>query len=166
MKARTVKGFSRYRIWENGTIENTETGRIIKGSKKSSGYIETGLKTDDGKRKDILIHRLVAEAFVPKPRGVNVEVNHKNGDKTDNRVCNLEWISHNDNLKHAYETGLREQDVSGKAVIAQKIGSKEIKRFASIYRAARALKISQGNICMCCKGQRSNAGGYMWNYEK
>lgn len=165
MGFRKIKGFSKYRVNEKGEIKNIQTKTIFKGSKKQTGYMGTILENDEGKRKDVLIHRLVAEAFIAKPKGIKAEVNHKNGDKTDNRTCNLEWVEHNENLKHAYETGLRKQDVSNKAVIAIEINGKKCKRFSSIYKAARTLKISQGNICMCCKGMRKNAGGYIWSYD-
>ena len=69
-------------------------------------------------------------------------------------------------MRHAYETGLRGQDTSARTVIATNIETGEQQRFASIYRAARFLGISQGNICMACKGLRPYAGGYYWDYEK
>ena len=58
-----------------------------------------------GNKNRYLVHRLVAETFIPNPHNLT-EVNHINGDKTDNRVCNLEWISREDNVRHAWDTGL------------------------------------------------------------
>ena len=58
----------------------------------------------NGKNK-VYVHRLVAETFLPNPHNLT-DVNHINGDKTDNRVCNLEWISREDNIRHAWDTGL------------------------------------------------------------
>ena len=92
------------------------------------------------------------------------EVNHINGDKSDNSAKNLEWVTHGQNLKHSYETNLREQDVSPRKVVAVSMTDGTRLVFQSIYRAARELKISQGNICMACKKQRPYAGGYYWHY--
>ena len=61
-----------------------------------------------GNKNRYLVHRLVAETFIPNPHNLT-EVNHINGDKTDNRVCNLEWISREDNVRHAWDTGLMNQ---------------------------------------------------------
>ena len=56
-----------------------------------------------GKQKNILVHRLVADAFIPNPDGLPL-VNHKDLDKTNNHVSNLEWITHMDNTRHYFET--------------------------------------------------------------
>lgn len=158
-----IDGFSAYMIGDDGTVVNVITGDVLRGSLKHTGYVEMCLKDDDGKAHYMLLHRLVAAAFCARESDAQ-EVNHIDGDKTNNRAVNLEWISHADNLRHAYEAGLREDDVSPRAVIATNMETGEETAFASIYKAARFLGISQGNICMACKGQRPHAGGYRWRY--
>lgn len=70
------------------------------------GYIRVGIyNSETGKRDLALVHRLVAEAFIPNPSDLP-EVNHKHGDKSDNRVSELEWVTHAGNNKHARDTGL------------------------------------------------------------
>lgn len=78
--------------------------RILKGSINSDGYISISVGNSK-KGKRTTIHRLVAAAFIPNPlrRG---NVNHISGIKTDNRVENLEWVSHSENMLHAHKTGL------------------------------------------------------------
>ena len=68
---------------------------------RCGGYLHVSI---NGRRKDV--HRLVAECFVPKPAGEGLEVNHKDGDKLNNHASNLEWVSHLENVRHAYRTGL------------------------------------------------------------
>jgi hypothetical protein len=82
----------------------------------------------------------------------------------DSRVENLEWVTHGENLTHAYETGLMPNNTTPRPVVAICIESGERMWFPSIYKAARFLGISQGNICMACKGERPYAGGYYWEY--
>ena len=73
---------------------------IRKLSKTKNGYLSVKLK-----HKSYLVHRLVAITWIPNDKNL-MEVNHKNGVKTDNRVENLEWVSRSDNQKHAYRIGL------------------------------------------------------------
>jgi hypothetical protein len=71
----------------------------------NNGYLTVGL-SDSGKNRNVLVHRLIAEAFIENSGNLET-VNHINGIKTDNNVHNLEWCSHRDNLLHALENGLR-----------------------------------------------------------
>ena len=153
-------GKSVYFVSTDGTIYNKKF-RPLKPSLKKSGYFEVNLYGEE-KPKSALVHRLVAEAFCKKSEGN--EVNHINGNKEDNRAENLEWVTRRENLKHAYENGLRKDDVTPKKVIATNISTGEQIQFPSIYNAARFLNISQGNICMVCKGIRPSASGYVFDY--
>lgn len=153
-------GRGNYFVSTNGDIYNSENGIFLKKKIAKTGYEEVRL-SDCGKDKSFLVHRLVANAFL---RGEGDEVNHKNGIKNDNRVSNLEKCTRGQNLKHAYLAGLREDDVSPKEVIATNVETGEEMPFHSIYNAARFLGISQGNICMCCKGIRPMASGFYFRY--
>ena len=93
-----------YLIDENGQIFNTKTNKYLKGSIKNTGY-KMALLSIDGKKKDYAIHRLVAEAFIPNPNNKPV-VNHKDGNKLNNCVSNLEWTTYSENRTHAVKTGL------------------------------------------------------------
>ena len=147
-------------ICDDGYALNTDTGHVYKNHLKHSGYYEVNI---DGRY--FLIHRLVAKAFC---NGYidGMEVNHKDGNKANNCASNLEWVAHNDNLKHAYETGLRKTDVSNREVICIDMFTGKKRAFPSIYRAAKELGISKGNICLCCKGIRPHASGFYWEYSE
>lgn len=106
MRVEDISGYEgRYTISECGIIRN-RWGNEVKSHARPDGYIQVRLVDSEGKRKSHLHHRLVANAFIANPDGLN-EVNHINGDKSDNSVSNLEWLSKADNAKHAYSTGLR-----------------------------------------------------------
>lgn len=99
-----MENFSKYTINSDGTIHGVKG--ILKTYNNGIGYHFVRLYPDDGtKPKNLYVHRLVAEAFIPNPEG-KAEVNHINGDKGDNRVENLEWVSPSENKHHAIQTGL------------------------------------------------------------
>lgn len=164
---RPIKDNPRYMVSNRGQITNPRTGELLKPKKnKKTGYLSIQLrKSTNSKCKEYLIHRLVAETFCNRETEKHNEVNHKDGNKENNDARNLEWVTRNQNLRHAYESGLRKDDVSAKAVIARDMATGAARVFSSIYEAAKTLGISQGNICMCCKGKRPYANGYFWEYQ-
>lgn len=88
----------------NGKGVFTRLGQILKPGKVGAGYLQIHL-ANRGKTKDLLVSRIVAEAFVPNPEG-KPEVNHRNGNKLDCTSANLEWVTHAENVNHAFANGL------------------------------------------------------------
>lgn len=160
-----INDFPWYLVSREGYAINTDSGHVMIGAVKKTGYKEIVLTDEDGKPHYRLLHRLVAEAFCEQREGAN-EVNHINGDKLDNRAENLEWVTHGENLEHAFDTGLMPNNAVPRKVVATNIETGEHLTFPSIYKAARFLNISQGNICMCCKKKRPYAGGFYWDYAE
>lgn len=160
--------------WSEGCLEvsdegrirsNMRDGRILKASQDKKGYLRIHL-TINRKRHSLKVHREVARAFLDNPDNLP-QVNHKDGDKTNNAVSNLEWISNKDNAQHAIENGLwenvfnasmRSNEARKCPITATNIKSGEILKFESISEAERA--IGTKHIVDVIKGKRSQAKGF------
>lgn len=104
-----------YVIYENGDIYSKKKNIILKHQSDGNGYFMVGLVINNISKK-YKIHRLIAENFVPNPLQKPM-VNHKNGIKSDNRICNLEWVTNKENTVHAAMNGLTTNKHSMKTVI-------------------------------------------------
>lgn len=104
---RIIVDFPNYSVSNTGLIKNNSTGKVLRQTVNKTGYYFLSVKPNGkhGKSKCFRVHREVAIAFVPNPDNKPV-VNHKNGNKLDNDVSNLEWASHADNVQHAYANDL------------------------------------------------------------
>ena len=153
--------------------------KILFPRKDSSDYLRVELSNDIIKNKNYAIHRLVAETFIPNPEN-KPQVNHKDGNKMNNCVENLEWVTKNENIKHAWNIGLINNTIARKEN-AFKLGKKYggynkkqvkqydlqgnfIKKWNSLAEAERKLKIDHRNISACCLKKQKSAGGYIWKY--
>lgn len=104
-----INGFSIYAVSDHGRVRNKKKDFIAKLTlDRSTGYMVVNLEGDDGRRYVKGVHVLVAEAFIPNPENKRL-VNHKDTDKTNNRVWNLEWATDSENMKHAFANGLCEK---------------------------------------------------------
>jgi len=101
---RRKKIYNNYIIDTKGRLYSLRFNRYMKPTINGKGYYQTVL-CYDGKRVGKKIHRLVAEAFLNREND-NLEVNHKDGNKLNNNVKNLEWVSKSENIKHAFSLGL------------------------------------------------------------
>ena len=103
-----VKGYeSRYLVSNKGRVYSNIKEKLLKPQKNEKGYLSVELRGGP-KRKVKKIHRLVAEAFLKNPLS-RTEINHKDGNKENNTVENLEWSTRSENLTHAYSSGLKKQ---------------------------------------------------------
>ena len=148
------------------------TGYIKAICDASGGYKSVGL-CKNGISKNILLHILVAKAFIQNPFCKRT-VNHINCDKSDNRACNLEWATDSENIKHAYINGLKKSPKSqlGKTGFRSSRGipvvqidrktNKQICVFGSAHEAQRKTGVNYTDILYCCRGKLKTAGGFIW----
>lgn len=161
-----IKGYEgRYQVSNTGRIKGLPIDEkfckkreevILKTFMCGSGYQEVILSIH-GKRTPKLIHRLVAEAFISNPEGKK-EVNHKDGDKCNNNVNNLEWVTPSENQAHS-------RSVLGYQSFKRKIVCEETGEvFDSIKDAADKHGLWTTLIWKCCNGKQNTTGGYHWRY--
>lgn len=148
-------------------------GRTIKGHfvkcyvSKTDGYVRFNFWYK-GKRCCKTLHRAVAELFIPN-QSQKPEVNHINGNKTDNRAENLEWCTASENQRHALNTGLRRLNcpAQSKQVGLYNQSGQLVLTFPSVAEASRSTRTSVHRIYKRCEGKtKKTINGYMWRYTK
>lgn len=153
----------RYEVSNLGHVRNKITGKILTNIARPS-YASVILQIGNGQQKSFYVHVLVAEYFLPNPHGLP-EVNHKNQNKMDPRLNNLEWCDRRYNMTYG--------DVVDRIIAGQMNHSPEFicVETGMIYRnqaqAARDLGICRGNINSVLAGRRQSAGGltFRWLYQ-
>jgi hypothetical protein len=152
-----IDGWPVYLVCSDGTVLG-KSGQKLKGCVSFHGYIEVDL-CNKGKNRRKSVHSLVAEAFLP-PSDKAV-VNHKDGNKLNNDVSNLEWTTIKENVEHAFVNGLHNNPK--KPVISIDKHGNEV-MFESTIEAYRQTGVQRSHISKVCRGERKTAGGYKWKY--
>jgi hypothetical protein len=151
-----------------GGHKTIKKGRVLSPTKNNT-YFTLTLVNGKGKRKQMSIHRIVATTFIPNPQN-KPQVNHKNGDKHDNRLCNLEWCTYKENIEHAFRTGLRVIHNKGKNNGHRSKKVKQIDSNGNVVkiwpstREAERFGYDSSIISGVCHGRYSHHKGYTWQY--
>lgn len=165
-----VKSLARYKKNHN-KLQKVEE-RILKANISNRGYYYVMLNKN-GKQEHKMIHILMAKAFIPNINNYPI-VNHKDGNKLNINLDNLEWCTYSHNNKEAYRLGLKIGAVKNKLgydnwkskpIYQYDLDGNFIREWACSREVKRQLGINASNIRACCNGQRNKAGGYMWKYK-
>ena len=149
-----------YSVSTEGEVRKDTTNYILSQSSQQD-YKFVGLIIN-GKQKRMRVHRMVALTFIDNPDN-KPYVNHINGNRSDNNVENLEWVTPSENTQHAVNTGLFKSG-RARAVVQYNLNGEQMATFESASEAARQTGGSQSKITMCCRGQRDSANDYQWRY--
>lgn len=119
----------------------------------------------NNKSKKYKVHRLVAQTFIPNPNNFR-DINHKDENKYNNNVANLEWISHKANLNYGSRNERANITRSKKVGQYIKGTNKLLATYINAYIAEEQTGICECNISACCRNKRKTAGGYCWKFMK
>lgn len=160
---RDVVEYSNYEVNYYGQIRHKTRKQILKPRRNNGGYLYVNFKIN-GKNTNFAVHRIVANAFIPNPNGYT-EVNHKDYDRTNNCVDNLEWVSSSQNSKHAY---LKKENRAsrGKQVEQYSKTGEYIRTYETVSDAAQAMGCCVAAISNCCLGRTKTSQGFRWSFAE
>ena len=163
---RNIEDSSNYEVSNEGIIRNKTTKKELKGRITKNGYLQVSLKIDkDNKFSNRYVHRIVALAFLLNDDKEKNQVNHIDGDKTNNKVENLEWCTQEENQKHAWVNGFS-INKGQKPVGAYDKENNLVMSFPSIENAAKYFGKKRVNIdnALHHKKNQYTAYGYVWKF--
>ena len=156
-----IRSVDRYVEYTKGKHKGTLSfikGRVMKQSVNTAGYLVVNLRKN-GTANVALVHILVATAFLENPNNLPT-VNHKDGNKCNNSILNLEWASYSENNIHALKIGLR--NPRGCRITQYSLNGEFIKEYRSVCEAARQTGFSRGGISHCINGRCKTSSGFIW----
>ena len=155
-----IKGYEGlYMVSNWGRVKSIKFGkeRILKPVTNSSGYLLVGLYKNNIEKK-YSVHRLVAEAFIPNPYNLP-QLNHRDENKLNNNVDNLEWCTNEYNINY----GTRTERYS-KPVLQYTLDGEFVGEWPSARECGRN-GFNQGSVSACCRGELKTHKGYIWKYK-
>ena len=163
MEWKTITEASNYEVSTDGQVRNRTTKKILKGRLSKNGYLQVSIKIDETQKFcNRYIHRLVALHFIENPNNKR-EVNHIDGNKENNTLSNLEWVTSSENQKHRHLIGNKKTSNRHIGMFNKK--GEMVKDFNSILEAVAYFnKTSRVNIDNALQGKQYTAYGYVWKY--
>ena len=151
-----------YEINRLGEIRRIKSGRILRGYMGRDGYKRVSL-TANGQTKPFLLHRLLAVAYIPNPLNYPC-INHKDEDKSNNSLDNLEWCTHRYNLNYGTHNA-RANESRKKPISQYSKDGKFIRDWDSVTDLRNETGADITHVSSCCRGKRKSANGYCWQYK-
>lgn len=151
---KAIEGYPHLRVSNMGRVYSITQKRELKQFKSNRGYMRVAL-CKDGNVRYTHVHKLVAEAFIPNPENLPT-IDHLNSCKCDNRVDNLQWLSHRDNIQKYEKRFFRVR----KSVVC----IESDKCYDSITQASKELGIAVATISAICKGEYDHYKGLHFKY--
>ena len=166
---KTVKYNNKYEVSDTGIVRKKDSQRTLSGC-ISSGYRSVKLTSENSKQQRFYVHRLVAEHFIPNEDKKKTFVNHIDGNKLNNNVNNLEWVSPRENNLHYYkkirdESKKKKQFQKSIPVIQFDLYGTELARYDSISKAHKATGISVVQIARNIHNEITHTGDYVWKIQ-
>lgn len=155
-----IRSVEREVLCKNGTSKHLNSHTMSQSTHYKNGY-KSVILTVGCEKKRVLVHRIVAQAFLPNPKNLP-EINHIDEDKTNNRLSNLEWCTHEYNNRY----GTKRERLAkrrNKSVRQFKDGVL-IAVYESATIAAKAINGTQGGVSSCCRGDFPTYKGFIWEY--
>ena len=145
--------FPKYQVSNLGNIRNKKTKRLITPQQSKEGYMHVGLYKDHSNRVNVYVHRLVAEAFLDGG-GLNMDVDHILGNKADNRADRLVWVTRSENIKRAFDSGLKHPISHPNSKPVKIVETDEV--YPSLRSCAKAIGGDKKSIQKCLNGEQNS----------
>ena len=169
-----LKGFEdKYKISSDGNLLNKNNNTRVNTRISKDGYVYVSLYYNK-KTYIKTLHQLVAQTFVEKDNNNSLEINHKDGNKLNNNIDNLEWVTNKENIKHAWKNKLFEsvrkaskrygKDNPNAKKVCQIKNNAIVEVFDTIKEASIKTKTNKTNIGKCCNNKRKTANGFEWHF--
>lgn len=152
-----------YEVSNLGRVKNNKTNRYLYGYIANNGYKMVHLRMEI--QNLCSIHRLVVLAFNPLENielSRTLQINHRDGNKLNNSIDNLEWCSAKENMRHSYENHLQKNE--SKPLYQYDLNGNFIKKWYNTYEAAETLNLTPSTLYRTAKCGKSKAFGYMWRH--
>ena len=179
---RNIKGYEQYKISTSGVIYSYRTGRPLKTYQSKKGYEKVDFKINGKRIRNLSVHRLVAQTFIPNPLNLP-QINHKDEDKLNNHVSNLEWCTniYNSNYgsrtkrisdahrgkkySNAFKQKLKECSTTAKKVLCYTIEGKFVKEYLSLHETSID-GFNFKSVSAVCHGKRKSLHGYIFKFKE
>lgn len=153
-----------YAITTEGLLLNTKTNKYLKGQTQKNGYKTYIITLSDGSRKRLYAHRMVMMTFKPVEGMEDLEVNHIDGNKQNNDISNLEWVTSQQNKQHALQTGLYDSKL--KKIYCFDKEKNLVGEFDSIVTAVKLQKVSHSGLSNALNHDKATLfNGHYWRFS-